>query len=96
MTKVLGDPALLKENWERNTVINVADQLQNGSLKLIIDCGLGDFFLQVNRAFHQKLIEKKIDHEYIERPGVHNKAYWGNAIGYQLFYFSNFLAQPKT
>jgi S-formylglutathione hydrolase FrmB len=81
--------------FPKNTVINVVDQLQNGTLKLIIDCGLGDFFLQVNRAFHQKLVEKKIDHEYIERPGVHNKAYWGNAIGYQLYYFNNFFAPAR-
>ena len=96
MKRVLGDPATAKENWENNTVINVVDQLQNGSVKLIIDCGLGDFFLQVNRAFHQKLVEKKIDHEYIERPGAHNKAYWGNAIGYQLYYFNNFFKQVKA
>ncbi|MEY4552875.1 MAG: hypothetical protein RL099_1203, partial [Bacteroidota bacterium] len=30
----------------------------------------------------------KIDHDYTERPGGHNKAYWSNSIDYQLQYFA--------
>jgi enterochelin esterase-like enzyme len=67
--------------------MNVVDQLQNNQLKLIIDCGLDDFFLDVNRALHQKLMTMKVDHEYIERPGKHDDVYWGNAIDYQLLFF---------
>lgn len=90
MVKVLGDPVVNKENWENNTVINIADQLKNGELKLIMDCGVGDFFLQVNRNLHQKLLEMKVDHDYTERPGAHNKAYWGNSIDYQLLFFKKY------
>jgi S-formylglutathione hydrolase FrmB len=87
LKQVLGDINTNKENWEKYTVINVVDQLKNGDLQLIIDCGLGDFFLDVNRNLHQKLMAMKIDHDYIERPGAHNGAYWGSAIDYQLLYF---------
>lgn len=87
LAKRLGDTACCKQNWEQYTVMNVVNNLKNGELQLVIDCGLGDFFLDVNRALHKKLLELKIDHDYIERPGAHNKAYWGSAVDYQLLYF---------
>jgi S-formylglutathione hydrolase FrmB len=87
LAKRLGDTVCCKQNWEQYTVMNVVNQLKNNELKLIIDCGLGDFFLDVNRALHQKLLQMKIDHDYIERPGKHDKAYWGNAVNYQLLFF---------
>lgn len=88
LLKKLGDTLTQKDNWEKNTVINVADQLQPGQLRLTIDCGVNDFFLQVNRNLHQKLLEKKIDHDYCERPGAHNSAYWTNSVDFQLLFFS--------
>lgn len=87
LSKKLGDSATHPQNWEAYTVINVADQLQPGELNLIIDCGINDFFLPVNRAFHQKLLQKKVEHDYIERPGGHNGKYWGSAVDYQLLFF---------
>jgi len=83
----LGDTICCKQNWEQNTVINVVDGLKNGELKLNIDCGLGDFFLNVNRALHQKLLKMGIEHNYIELPGKHSREYWGSAVDYQLLYF---------
>lgn len=85
--KDLGTIAANKENWDNNTVIHAVDNLHNGELKLIFDCGTDDFFLTVNRQLHQKLLDLKIDHDYIERPGSHNNAYWRNSIDYQLLFF---------
>jgi S-formylglutathione hydrolase FrmB len=87
LEKRLGDTVCCKQNWNDYSVINVADQLKNNELQLIIDCGLGDFFLEVNRALHQKLLQMKIDHDYTERPGKHDKAYWGNAVDFHLLFF---------
>ncbi|MBX9783768.1 MAG: esterase family protein [Chitinophagaceae bacterium] len=87
LLKRLGDTVCCKQNWEHYTVMNVVNDLKNGELKLIIDCGLGDFFLDVNRALHSRLLQMKIDHDYIERPGMHNTEYWGSAIDYQLLFF---------
>ncbi len=87
LQKQLGDTVCCKQNWKTHTVINLVDELKNGELKLIIDCGLGDFFLEVNRTLHQKLMSLNIDHDYIERPGMHNKEYWGSAIDYHLLFF---------
>ena len=90
ISKVLGDIDNNKDNWEKNTVINLADHLKPGQLKISFECGTGDFFLAVNRSLHQKLLAMKIDHDYAERPGEHNKAYWGNSIDYQLLFFKKY------
>lgn len=81
------------QNWEKYTVINIIDSIDVANLNLIFDCGLADFFLNVNRALHQKLLAKKIPHDYTERPGSHNTAYWSNSINYQLLYFQHQFAK---
>lgn len=83
----LGDETTHADNWERNTVINVADSLHNGDLRLLIECGVNDFFIDVNRALHQKLLQQKIDHDYAERPGAHTWTYWGDNIEKHLLFF---------
>lgn len=88
--KDLGTYAENKQNWDDNVVVNVANKLKNKDLAIIFDCGLDDFFLVVNRSLHQKLMELKIEHDYIERPGAHNKDYWGSSIDYQLLYFKKY------
>ncbi len=47
---------------------------------LYLDCGTEDLFqlLGANRSLSDLLIERKIPHEYRERPGDHNMAYWGH------------------
>ncbi|MBA6152379.1 alpha/beta hydrolase [Gelidibacter maritimus] len=87
LPKRLGTYAEHKNNWEEHTVINLVYKLQADRLKLIIDCGIDDFFYEVNKRLHEKLLERNIPHDYIERPGQHNWAYWKNAIAYQLLFF---------
>lgn len=90
LVKWLGDPVKQAANWQANTVINVADRLQPGQLSLIVDCGVKDFFIDVNRALHQKLLQRGIAHDYTERAGGHSWEYWGNAIAYHLLFFHRF------
>ncbi|HVX26564.1 MAG TPA: alpha/beta hydrolase family protein [Parafilimonas sp.] len=94
--KYLGDYNSNKENWDKNVVINLVDSLQNGELKIIFDCGVNDFFIQVNRDLHQKLLDKKIDHDYTERPGEHNWNYWNNSIKYQMLFFHQFFTDNNV
>jgi S-formylglutathione hydrolase FrmB len=89
ISQVLGSFNQFQETWEKYTVINLIDSIDVSDINLIFDCGLSDFFLNVNRAMHQKLLGKKIPHDYTERPGTHNTAYWGNSISYHLLYFKN-------
>jgi S-formylglutathione hydrolase FrmB len=88
--KWLGEYSANKAVWDSNTVIEMVDNLKNGSLKLIFDCGVADFFSKVNRNLHEKLLTLKIDHDYTERPGEHNAAYWSNSIDYQLLFFKKY------
>ena len=94
--KVLGDSATHPDNWNNNTVINVVDKLHNGALTITVDCGVDDFFLKVNRNLHQKLLDKKIDNDYTERPGKHNWEYWNNAVKYQLLFFREYFIRNKV
>ena len=88
--KRLGSITDFPENWEKNTVTNMLDKVENNNLKLIIDCGVDDFFIDVNRTLHQKMVALKINHDYIERPGKHNIEYWENSLKFQLLFFNNF------
>lgn len=86
--KALGPYSSKPAVWDAHVVLNTIERLKNKEVNMVIDCGLDDFFLEVNRALHRKLMDRKIDHDYIERPGAHNAAYWRNSIDYQLLYFS--------
>lgn len=87
---VLGAPDKHWANWESHSVINLAPQLKSGSLAIIIDCGTGDFFLDVNRNMHAELLRNGTPHDYIERPGGHSGEYWGSAVDTQIVFFDKF------
>ncbi|MCM4170110.1 esterase family protein [Arenibacter sp. TNZ] len=95
LSKRLGDYAENRDQWEDNTVINMVHLLKGDNLKLIFDCGVNDFFYNGNKRMHQKLMERNIPHDYIERPGSHNWDYWANAIQYQLVYFDAFFKSQR-
>ena len=90
LAKRVGDYESNKEIWDTHTVINQIDKIQNGDLAIIFDCGEADFFIQVNKDLHNRLLEKKIDHDFITRPGGHNGKYWNNSIDYQILFFDKF------
>lgn len=96
ISKRIGSIEEHPEKWEALTVINNLGQLKNGELALTIDCGVDDFFIQVNRAFHAALVNQKIDHDYAERPGGHTAQYWANSLPYQLMFFQRFFATPPA
>jgi S-formylglutathione hydrolase FrmB len=92
MAKRLGSYAGHPEVWEKNTVINLLYLIEPNKLKIIIDCGTEDFFLNVNNELHRQLLYRNIAHDYIVRPGGHTWDYWKNAVQYQLLFFHNYFA----
>lgn len=76
--------------WNAHTVITQIDKLKADKPAIIIDCGTDDFFLKVNESFHKELLDRKIPHDYIIRPGGHTHGYWNNAFDYQVLFFSKF------
>ena len=77
-------------NWDAYTVMNAVDNLKPGQLAIIFDCGVKDFFHDVNAALHAKLLRLGIDHDYTERPGEHNWDYWNNSLQFQMLFFEHF------
>ncbi len=97
MAKRLGEYSEYPENWEKNTVINMLHLLdgRQTKMRLIFDCGTSDFFFDPNQRLHEKMLQMNIPHDYTERPGAHNWAYWTNSIKYQLLFFDNFFDGGK-
>lgn len=95
MKDQLGKMKENKQRWDEHTVINQLHKIEPNSLEIIIDCGYEDFFYEVNEALHKKMLYLNIKHDYITRPGIHNSAYWANAIDYQLIFFSKFFEDSK-
>lgn len=95
LAKRIGDTVLYKENWRNYSVINLIEKKPVDSLAIIIDCGVEDLFFNINRKLHEKLLLLKIMHDYSEKPGGHNWAYWSNAIQYHLLFFRNYFDKMK-
>lgn len=76
------------DDWKSHTALSLVPTLKPGSVNIIFDCGVDDFFAATNDEFHQALLKAKIPHDYISRPGSHTHEYWRNAILFQLQYFN--------
>ncbi|MEQ1677968.1 MAG: alpha/beta hydrolase family protein [Chitinophagaceae bacterium] len=95
LSQRLGDTATYAGNWKNYSVTTVIEKKPSDSLAIIIDCGTEDFFYTVNHALHLKMVQLNIAHDYIERPGKHDWAYWENAVKYQLLYFSDYFNSSR-
>lgn len=95
MKKLIGDYDANKDVWDSRTVMTQLDKIKPNSLKIIIDCGTEDFFFDVNESLHRNMLDLKIQHDYITRPGKHDRDYWNNAIDTQVLFFSKFFNSAK-
>ncbi len=86
----LGDTSKYAGNYKEYSVIGAIEHPPADSLALIIDCGTEDGFIGMNGSIHRRLLQLKIAHDYIERPGGHDWNYWGNSVRFQLLFFSNY------
>jgi S-formylglutathione hydrolase FrmB len=94
LASIVGDTINHLDNWDKYSVINVVDNKPTDILAIIIDCGSEDFFYEVNKQLHEKLLTLKIKHDFIVRPGKHEWPYWKNSIRYQLLFFSDYFNKP--
>lgn len=93
--KRIGDTITHVHNWNELGMLNMIEHFTKTPLKIIFDCGDKDVFIDANRRLHQKMLQLKIPHTYIERPGNHSWDYWGNSIVYQLLYFQKYFNQNQ-
>lgn len=86
--KVLGDLAKLPSSY---FMFNKINKMKSNNQYYIVDCGTEDTeMIGMNRDFHERLTKEKIEHLYIESPGVHNANYWRKALGNQLVLFNEY------
>lgn len=94
LASIVGDTVNHLDHWDKYSVINVVENKPTDALAIIIDCGTEDFFYEVNKQLHEKLLSLKIKHDFIIRPGKHEWAYWKNSIRYQLLFFADYFNKP--
>jgi len=85
---VLGPIKEYPDRWNDLVVVNQAKSLKDGDLAISMDCGTSDFFITENRALHQELLDQKVSHDYLERPGEHGWPYWSASIKYEMVFIS--------
>ena len=96
MKEALGAKDENPELWDAYTVTTLVPTLQPGVNNIIFDCGVDDFFADVNNNLHQALVDAKIPHDFISRPGAHNNPYWRNALPYQLWFFQTHFEEAEN
>jgi putative tributyrin esterase len=74
-----------------NSVINMTDVIKKNAMPIIIDCGVDDFLIEINREFHRRLVYNGTPHDYTERPGGHSWPYWQNSLPYHVLFFNKVL-----
>lgn len=101
LAKVLGSYAENKEKWDSIAIINNLHKIAAGNtawkkgadtLPIMLDIGVGDFLIEQNRALHQAMLDLRIRHDYIERPGIHDWHYWNKVIAYQFLFLTSHMA----
>lgn len=93
---VLGSETENPERFSANSVINLLDQLRRNGLPLIIDCGVDDGLIEINREVHRRLVYTNTPHDYTERPGAHTWTYWQSALPYQVLFLQQVLKANGT
>lgn len=96
MKNRLGERDANIDRWNLYAAISQIGRVKNGDLRIIVDCGVDDFFREVNRNFHKALLDAGINHDYTERPGAHNWPYWRNAIHYHMLFFRDAFRQNQA
>ena len=86
--KILGPIETYPQRYDEASVINLADKIKAGNIKLIFDDGTDDFLIEANRELHRRLIYNSTPHDYSERPGSHTWQYWQNSLPYHALFFS--------
>lgn len=89
--KLLGTSDPTSKVFTDNSIVNMVDAIKKNGLPIIIECGVDDFLIEINRELHRRLVYNNTPHDYIERPGGHSWEYWQNALPYHIMFFNNIL-----
>lgn len=90
INKRLGEYAVNKENWNNHTVVELLHLVKPNSQQYFIDCGIDDFFYDVNKELHKRMTYLNIPHTFLSMPGKHNWDYWAQSIQFQMAFFDHY------
>jgi len=96
MDKILGDTIANSKYYKDWSAVNVIEQYPKDSIAIILDCGLQDPIYFMTKRTHEKMLQLKIPHDYIERPGKHDWNYWRKAVRYQLLFFREYFIKGRV
>ncbi len=82
LKNLLGPQIRNEYDWAPYSAVAQIEKWDEINLKIYLDCGKDDFFLKVNRSFHQTLKKKNIAHLYLEQEGGHDADYWSRSMHY--------------
>lgn len=86
------------ETRKANDIFRLVRELTPEQIKslpfLYLDCGTEDILINDNRNFSALLIEKKVPHEFRQRPGGHTWPYWDRQVQEILKLAAERLAAP--
>ncbi len=88
--KHLGEQKEHPDNWNKHTVLNLLHLLTPDALEISIDCGVDDFFYDVNVRLHEEMTYRNIPHTFISRPGKHNWDFWKTSVKYHSLFFADY------
>lgn len=94
--KLLGTSDTNHEVFVKNSVVNMVEKIKKNALPTIIDCGVDDFLIDVNREMHRRLVYANVAHDFTERPGAHTWDYWQNSLPYHVLFFSKVFKNNGT
>ena len=89
--KLLGTSDVSNEVFVKNSIITMSETIKKNGMPVIIDCGVDDFLIEINRELHRRLVYNNTPHDYAERPGAHTWEYWQSSLPYHLLFFSKVL-----
>lgn len=81
--------------WDAVTAAANIDAIKAADLAITFDCGVDDFFAEVNNNLHRALQEAGVPHDYTSRPGRHSWGYWNNSVLYHLLFFNEFFNRAE-
>ena len=87
-------------SWVASSAMGRAEDFTGRAreVRLLVDCGFDDVAYPENVDFHEKLLSLGVPHEYRERRGRHNWAYWSAHLAEHLdFHLESFRpAEPEA
>lgn len=94
LSSLLGPLKEHREKWNEVSSQQLLENKLSLCIPMRIDCGSEDFFIDVNRRFHQSLNKRNCLHEYHEKQGAHTMEYWTRVFPEHLEFFSSYWDKP--